>query len=163
MSILLQILILITAMATLYAVFVHNRDVFKKMGEILPDFKKLIPVGETHHESAYVKVVVVIPDSHSENVRKEIAEAGGGIVGHYSACSFSSLGTGRYIPEPGSRPFKGSIGHLEVADEERIEVTVARANLQNVIHAIKKASPYEETLIDIYSLEAMPGDSTSHA
>ena len=154
MSILLQILIILTILASFYAVIVHNRAEVKQVVDILPDFSKLNPI----RKSAFVKIVVFVPDSHAASVRHAIAEAGGGVIGHYSACSFSSLGMGRYTPQLGAKPIQGAIGRLEVAEEERIEATVARPNLQNVVTAVKKVSPYEETIIDIYSLEAAPAD-----
>ena len=160
MSILLQILIIVTVFATFYALVVHNRPEFKKVVDILPDFTKLLPA---RHESAFVKVVVYVPDSHAELVRSAIAGAGGGIIGHYTACSFSSQGMGRYVPGQGARPLKGTMGQLEVAEEERLEFTVGRPYLQNVVMAIKKASPYEETIIDIYALEPLPGQEPIHS
>ena len=43
-----------------------------------------------------VKLVVFVPLSHSDAVRKALGEAGAGRIGNYDFCSFSSLGTGRF-------------------------------------------------------------------
>lgn len=154
MAILTQILIILLVLALFYAVVIHNRDDVKKVVDLLPDFSKL-RIGRTHHMSAFVKVVVYVPDAHAEAVRDAIAEAGGGMVGHYSHCSFSSQGIGRYLPEAGAHPSVGMVGKLELVEEERIEITVAREKLSNILAVIKKAHPYEETPIDIYSLESL--------
>ncbi len=153
MSILLQILIIVTAFATAYAVIVHNRSEFKKIAGVLPDVTKLNPIKK----SSFVKVVVFVPDSYAEAVRKAIAESGGGIVGHYSATSFSTGGIGRFIPGQGAHPSIGTVGELELVEEERIEFTCSRELLEKVIHSIKRVHPYEETVIDVYALEAIGG------
>ena len=106
--------------------------------------------------SASVKVVVYVPDAHADAVRQAIGEAGGGIIGNYTFCTFSSLGTGRYMPGAGANPMIGSIGVHERVEEERIEFTCNRQNLQKVVSTIKKVHPYEEIVIDIYPLEAHP-------
>lgn len=159
MSILLQILLTIAILATIYALIVHNRKEVQELIAILPDFGKLYMVKKT----PLVKVVVFVPDARAEAVRKAIAEAGAGILGHYTCCSFSSQGIGRYRPERGANPMIGTVGKLELIEEERIEVTLDRKNLDSVLAAIKMASPYEETLIDIYPLEAIPAPADVHS
>ena len=106
--------------------------------------------------SASVKIVVYVPDAHAEHLRQAIGEAGGGVIGNYTFCSFSSLGTGRYLPGPGANPMIGSVGVQERVEEERIEFTCSRENLAKVVAVIKRVHPYEEIVIDIYPLEAHP-------
>lgn len=159
MAILTQLLIIAAVLATLYASFIHNREKYDEIIGILPDFKKLI----RKDESAFVKVVVFVPDSHADAVREAIGAAGGGTVGNYTSCSFSSQGIGRFKPEHGAHPVVGTIGKLELVAEERIEFISSRENIQKVIAAIKKAHPYEETVIDIYPLEALPTEATIHS
>ncbi len=158
MSILLQILIIVTAFATAYAVVVHNRSEFKKIVGVLPDLSKLNPTRKT----GFVKVVVFVPDSHAEALRSAIAETGGGIIGHYSSTSFSSQGIGRFRPEMGAHPAQGSVGKLELVEEERIEFTCSRELLPEVVARIRKMHPYEQTVIDVYPLEVPDGRSTVH-
>ncbi|MES2203446.1 MAG: Nif3-like dinuclear metal center hexameric protein, partial [Patescibacteria group bacterium] len=62
-------------------------------------------------------------------------------------------GTGRFTPGPGANPTLGIVGKPEQVEEERIEVTVDAAALDDVVAAIKKAHPYEEVPIDIYELK----------
>lgn len=73
-------------------------------------------------------------------------------MGKYSFCSFSVRGVGRFKPEVGARPHIGTVGKPEEVEEERIEVTVDDAVLEDVITAIKKVHPYEEIALDVYKL-----------
>ncbi len=104
-------------------------------------------------QSQNVKIVVFVPESHADAVRKAVGEAGAGKIGNYSFCSFSSKGVGRFRPELGAYPTIGEIGKLESVQEERIEVVCEHALVKDVVTAIKRAHPYEEIALDIYPLE----------
>ncbi|MBI3638666.1 hypothetical protein HY227_02920 [Candidatus Wolfebacteria bacterium] len=104
-------------------------------------------------QSNKVKIVVFVPESHTDVVREAMGKAGAGKIGNYTFCSFSSKGTGRFKPEDGAHPAIGEVGKLESVHEERIEVVCDRNLLGDVITAIKKVHPYEEVAIDIYPLE----------
>ena len=99
------------------------------------------------------KLVVTVPLTHSDIVREEIGRAGGGKIGNYSFCSFSSRGIGRFKPENGADPHIGSIGNLEQVEEERIEVTCSEEVLDSVVKSIQAVHPYDEVVLDIYKLE----------
>lgn len=100
--------------------------------------------------SDYVTIVITVPETHADAVREAMGKAGAGKVGDYSYCSFSVKGTGRFMPNKGSNPFQGKQGVLEEVKEERIETACPRSVLEHVLAEIKKAHPYEETVIDIY-------------
>ena len=99
------------------------------------------------------KLVVTVPLTHSDIVREEIGRAGGGKIGNYSFCSFSSRGIGRFKPENGADPHIGSIGNLEQVEEERIDVTCSEEVLDSVVKSIQAVHPYDEVVLDIYKLE----------
>ncbi len=99
------------------------------------------------------KLIVYVPLTHATIVREAIGKAGGGKLGKYSFCSFSTRGIGRFKPEAGAQPHIGKVGKLEEVDEERIEVTCDRALVPDIIAAIKKVHPYEEVALDVYKLE----------
>lgn len=103
-------------------------------------------------ESKNVKIVVFVPEKHSEVVRSAIGNAGGGQIGNYRLCSFSSKGIGRFKPEEGAKPAMGRIGKLESVLEERIEFVCSKDLVKDVIAAIKKVHPYEEVALDIFPL-----------
>ena len=99
------------------------------------------------------KLVVYVPLTHADVVREAIGSVGGGKIGNYSHCSFSTRGQGRFLPLDGAQPHIGSIGMPEVVEEERIEITVDESVLENVIQAMKEAHPYDEIACDVYRLE----------
>lgn len=102
-----------------------------------------------------VKLVVFVPESHADQVRQAMGEAGAGKIGNYASCSFSVKGIGRFQPAVGAQPAIGEIGQLESVPEERIEMLCPRNQLENVIAAIKRVHPYEEVAFDVYPLEAI--------
>ncbi len=100
------------------------------------------------------KVVVTVPEKDSPSLLEAIGQAGGGQIGNYTYCSFSSKGTGRFLPNPGASPAIGGVGKLEEVIEDRIEISCTDQSLKRVISAIKAAHPYEEPVIDVYKLES---------
>ena len=95
-------------------------------------------------KSDNVKIVVFVPETHTDIVREAMGKAGAGKIGNYSYCSFSSKGIGRFKPEDGANPHIG---------EERIETVCSREKLQEVVAAIKEVHPYDEVALDVYPLE----------
>ena len=103
-------------------------------------------------ESAFVKIIIYVPETHAEIVRQAMGNAGAGKIGNYSFCSFSSKGIGRFIPHEGAKPFLGEVGKTEEVAEEKIEVICPREIAGQVIEAIKKSHPYEEPAYEIIPL-----------
>ena len=103
-----------------------------------------------------VKIVVYVPESHADAVRTAMGAAGAGRIGHYSYCSFSSKGTGRFLPGEGAHPAIGAIGAITEVPEERIEADCALSLLEQVIAAIKCVHPYEDVALDVYPLLDAP-------
>lgn len=99
------------------------------------------------------KLVVYVPLTHFDKVREAIGKAGGGKLGKYSFCSFTTKGIGRFKPEKGAKPYMGVVGKLESVEEERIEVTCDKKSFKSIISAMKKVHPYEEVAYDVYKLE----------
>lgn len=102
--------------------------------------------------SQQVKMIVFVPSTHADEVRKAIGDSGGGRIGNYSHNSFSTKGIGRFTPLKGADPAIGEVGKPEAVEEERIEFVCERKFGNNVIEAIRKVHPYEEVAIDIYPL-----------
>lgn len=99
------------------------------------------------------KLVVFTPISHAEEIRKVLGGIGAGFIGNYSHCSFSTDGTGRFLPGENTNPHIGQQGQLEVVDEVRIETIVPEHLLKRAITAMIKAHPYEEVAYDVYPVE----------
>lgn len=102
--------------------------------------------------SDLIKIVVFVPLTHTNVVRKVMGDTGAGIIGNYSHCSFSSKGVGRFKPLEGANPAIGQVGQQEEVEEERIEVVCPKNKAKEIIAAIKEVHPYEEVAFDIYPL-----------
>ncbi|WP_216830035.1 Nif3-like dinuclear metal center hexameric protein [Alkalihalobacterium elongatum] len=115
----------------------------------LRDCEVLAPTTEI----SLKKVVVFVPESHADQVRTALGNAGAGHIGNYSHCTYNSNGVGTFTPLEGTNPYIGEQGKLEKVQEVRIE-TIIPSQLQNkVISAMVKAHPYEEPAYDIYPLD----------
>lgn len=99
-----------------------------------------------------LKIVVFVPETHADAVRKAVGDAGAGKIGNYSYCTFSSKGQGRFLPLDGANPSVGEVGKIETVDEERIEFVCFKSDLEKVVAAMKAAHPYEEVAFDVYPL-----------
>ncbi|MBS4059773.1 MAG: Nif3-like dinuclear metal center hexameric protein [Bacteroidetes bacterium] len=99
------------------------------------------------------KLVTFCPESHVENVRNAIFEAGAGQIGKYDCCSFNTNGTGTFRAGAEANPFVGEIGKMQHEGETRIETILPAYLTRKVIHAMIEAHPYEEVAYDLYPLE----------
>ncbi|MEK6925850.1 MAG: hypothetical protein AABW50_01085 [Nanoarchaeota archaeon] len=99
-----------------------------------------------------VKIVVFVPPKYSKKVLEAIGKSGGGNIGNYSYCSFSSDGTGRFKPNDKANPFIGKPGKLEEVKEDKIEFICPKNKAKSVINSIKEVHPYEEVALDVYPL-----------
>ncbi|MBJ7357254.1 Nif3-like dinuclear metal center hexameric protein [Nocardioides sp.] len=104
------------------------------------------------------KLTTYVPRSDAERVREALAGAGAGTIGDYDSASFSTGGEGRFRPLDGANPTIGAVGRLEVVDEVRVEVVLARPRRTAVVAAMLAAHPYEEPAYDVVELApAAPG------
>lgn len=102
--------------------------------------------------STYLKIVVFVPKTHTDIVRKALGDAGAGKIGNYSHCSYSVDGKGRFLPLEGAKPTIGNVGKYEEVIEERIECICERTMAKRVLEEMRKVHPYEEVAFDIYPL-----------
>ncbi len=114
----------------------------------LSNISGLLPV--TH--SKLFKLVTFVPKNYLEKVRNALCDCGGGIIGEYAYCSFSTSGIGTFLPSDKATPFLGKIGKINEEKEERLEVIVPSEIIGNVIEALLDSHPYEEVAYDIYPL-----------
>jgi hypothetical protein len=99
------------------------------------------------------KIVLYVPETHADTVRDAIGNAGAGIIGNYTHCTFTMKGIGRFKPNKMANPTIGEAGKLEEVSEDRIETVCEEDNLKNVLKAIKDTHPYEEPATDAYLIE----------
>lgn len=104
------------------------------------------------------KWVVFVPAENADAVREAMFAAGAGRIGDYSHCSWTTSGTGQFLPHEGASPAIGAVGSVERVSEDRVEV-IAPAGLRGrILTAMRAAHPYEEPAFDILALAALPGD-----
>jgi dinuclear metal center YbgI/SA1388 family protein len=105
-----------------------------------------------HGGDQLLKLVVTVPVSHMESVRTAICENGAGSIGAYSHCTFTSKGTGTFLPSEDTSPFIGQQGELSEVEEYRLETIMPKSLESQILQALFAAHPYEEVAYDIYPL-----------
>lgn len=100
----------------------------------------------------HVKITTTVPTENADTIRQALGEAGAGVLGEYSFCSFSIAGKGRFMPTEQANPHIGEANKLETVEEEQIEVTCERSKAKHVTAALRQAHPYEEPMITIVPL-----------
>lgn len=99
------------------------------------------------------KIVVFVPPRAVNAVMGAMADAGAGVIGEYSHCSFQTAGRGTFLGSASTRPAVGAAGVLETAEEVRLEMICPRPRAAQVIEAMKTVHPYEEVAYDLVPLE----------
>jgi dinuclear metal center YbgI/SA1388 family protein len=100
----------------------------------------------------WFKLVVFVPAGYEDPVRQALGDAGLGVIGRYSHCTFSSPGQGTYRPLPGAHPFQGEVGELSRVEETRLEILAPESLLPLALSRLKAAHPYDEVAYDLYPL-----------
>jgi dinuclear metal center YbgI/SA1388 family protein len=103
-------------------------------------------------EGILKKLVTFCPIADADNVRKALFEAGAGMIGNYSECSFNVEGTGTFKAGSGADPYVGEIGKQHHESEVRIEVIYPVNMERGIIASLVEVHPYEEVAYDIYPL-----------
>ena len=98
------------------------------------------------------KICVYIPEKSVENVKTALFEAGAGRIGNYDSCCWQTEGTGQFRPLAGSKPAIGTIGAIEQVQEVKVELVCEDEYIQDAVHAMKVAHPYEEPAYDVFEL-----------
>ena len=103
------------------------------------------------------KIIVFVPDSDLAKVSDAMFNAGAGVIGQYSQCSFRLAGTGTFFGSDATNPTVGQKGRREEVSEWRLEVVCPDASLSDVLQAMRKAHSYEEPAFDVYPLKPVSG------
>lgn len=99
-----------------------------------------------------LQIVFTVSRADLDPVLKAMGEAGAGVLGEYTFCSFASDGTGRFLPGEGANPHVGDVGEINAEAEVRVETFCERDRAKPIVQAIKDAHPYEEPVIYIIPL-----------
>ena len=84
--------------------------------------------------------------------RAAVFRAGGGRIGDYERCSWSTRGEGTFLGGEGTNPAVGEAGREERVAELRVETVVPAERARAVVEALLAAHPYEEVAFDLYPL-----------
>ena len=95
------------------------------------------------------KLVFFVPVPHLEAVKDAVFAAGAGRQGEYEHCCWQTLGYGQFKPGSAAQSYIGESGKLEVVPEYRVEMVCEASALKNVVHALRRAHPYEEPAFDV--------------
>lgn len=115
------------------------------------NLENVAPLFPVDH-AGLVKLVTFVPESHISDVRNAVCEAGAGVIGAYTHCSFSTPGAGTFMPTETTRPYSGRKHQINEEPERRFEVLVPGAKLNVVLAALRRAHPYEEIAYDVVRL-----------
>ena len=123
-----------------------NGEIANRLG--LKEVKVLSPLAHTHQ-----KLVVYVPTTHVERLRNAVFAVGGGTIGHYAECSFSSKGIGTFKANEGANPWTGKIGERKEEAEEKLEFLIPSHLRGVILEEVKKNHPYETVAYDLIALE----------
>jgi dinuclear metal center YbgI/SA1388 family protein len=102
------------------------------------------------------KLVIFVPQENVDAVAGALAEAGAGVIGEYTHCTFRTPGMGTFLGGEATDPYLGERGRLEKVEEIRLETVVPAHASDRAVAAAIAAHPYEETALDLYPVEGHP-------
>lgn len=105
------------------------------------------------------KLCFFVPDSHLEQVKQALFDAGAGRIGDYDQCCWQTQGTGQFRPLDGADPHIGAVGEVERLTEWKVELVCEDGKVRDALAALRAAHPYEEVAFDLWrlaDLEALP-------
>lgn len=114
--------------------------------------RPLEPMIDTH--STY-KLVIFVPEKEVDSVRAALSNAGAGIIGHYSECSFELDGRGTFRGDEHSKPVIGKKQAFQRINEVRLEMIAPRHRLSDVVRTLYATHSYQEPAFDIYPLHTV--------
>lgn len=153
-----RIIKLISSGVALYVLHTNYDSVDGGINDVLAERLGVRVTGllTTTRRERKFKVAVFTPAKAISAVRDAMAEAGAGVIGNYTHCSFRAEGTGTFLPLSEAQPHVGSVGKLEAAPEFRLEMLAPEWRLGAVLDAMVSNHPYEEVAYDVYPLENEP-------
>jgi structural toxin protein (hemagglutinin/hemolysin) RtxA len=99
------------------------------------------------------KICFYVPESHLEEVKLAIFNAGAGQLGGYKHCAWQVLGTGQFLPLAESHAFIGEKHKLTTVAEYMVELICVDEKVEGAIEALKAAHPYEMPAYQIWRIE----------
>lgn len=98
------------------------------------------------------QICFYVPDSHLEQVKNALFNAGAGRYADYDQCAWQTLGQGQFRPCTGSQPFKGEIDRLTIVSEYKVEMICVEDNIQEALNALIASHPYEQPAYSVLKI-----------
>lgn len=95
------------------------------------------------------KLVTYVPVKHRQQLLNALFEAGAGSIGNYSQCSFTTEGSGTFLPQEGANPAVGTPGNLQEEREAQLNLTFPAYRRKQILQALFETHPYEEVAYEI--------------
>ena len=132
------------------ALDVQLHGVNKGLADVLQlsNRKVLVP-----SKGSLLKLNTYVPHAHLETLQEALFDAGAGALGNYDECSFSSEGTGSFMPLEGSNAFVGEKDKRHVEPETQLQVVLLKHCKNKVISALNLVHPYETVAYELTVLE----------
>lgn len=105
----------------------------------------------------FYKIGVNILEEHLERLMDTVNDAIDPVYPGYDRTFSYWRVTGTWRPLPGSEPYLGDIGKIEVAEEMRVEFAVREKDLRPALEAVRRVHPYEEPAIDVIPMIGWKG------
>lgn len=106
-----------------------------------------------------VKLYTYVPLENKDELAQALFDAGAGNIGEYSECSFQTKGKGTFKPSENANPTIGETGGpREEVEEVKLEVIIPFFLIDQVVHALKEAHPYEEVAYELIALKNNQND-----
>ncbi|MEJ2585122.1 MAG: Nif3-like dinuclear metal center hexameric protein [Robiginitalea sp.] len=99
------------------------------------------------------KLLTYVPIASKDVLLEKLFEAGAGHLGNYSHCSFTSEGTGSFLPGQKANPAVGKQGDLQLEPEVQVHITFTGDREKEVLEALFANHPYEEVAYEVTTLE----------
>lgn len=105
------------------------------------------------------KVAVFIPVEDKDLFLNFLKEEGISNIGFYSACAFMCQGQGHFCALRGANPYLNAGDGCCLSEEIRLEFEVPFKELDHAVSKIADLHPYEEPVIDVYSVRRFVKDA----
>lgn len=99
------------------------------------------------------KIIFYAPDTHVEQIKNAMFDAGAGKIGEYTCCAWQVLGEGQFMPLEKSNPYIGKKNVIEKVSEFKVEMVCTAALIVEAIQALKTAHPYEQPAYFVFTME----------
>ena len=101
------------------------------------------------------QLIFYVPDSHLENVKNALFNAGAGRIGNYDCCAWQTIGNGQFRPLADSNAFIGTKNEITKVSEYKVEMVCSAAIIKRVLQTLITAHPYETPAYSVLEMRML--------